>query len=289
MAEIQVYDSFAEMPLDPEPEWEGDDSLGMDERLRPRALFAANLVTTPDVYRLVVPYPGLIHEGMRGDPVYGVKRIVHRYAHTLSVLQAAPQGQRRRWGPMFTIKLRRAQKRAGVEATGVWDRATHAALAPWADTYAIDLLNVAPTVQEIQTAKLMSFLMGFYNRRYQIRYSQARPTQLRPVSKITEADCSGSVAAGMWTAGILPKVDWRYTNTDVQIMLGKPVSSLEQVRLGDVALYGFGTDPGHETCVVSVENGIRVFSFGSYPARLLNIDYDRGSLGKRIAIRRFIT
>lgn len=292
MAEVIVYDSFADVPLDAEPELEGDDSIPVKDRIEPRALFAAKpKLEQPAVYHVVVPYPGLLHEGSTGAQVNGVKRIVHRYAGTLPVLVASPVTQRQRWGAAFTTKLRRAQKRAGVPVTGVWDKRTHDRLAPWADAYALMLLKPPrPSKQELQRDAVLAFLEAFYNRRYAIPYSQARPSQLRPVKQITRADCSGSIACGMWTARVLPDVDWRWTNTDTQITFGEPVTSLPAARVADVVFYGHGSDPGHEACIVSAADGDeRVFSFGSYPARILPVDYNRGTLGGRIAIRRFIT
>jgi len=290
-----VYDSFADVPLDSEPAYEGNDSIPLDERARARGLFSVRSIAAPpkqpDVYHLVVPYPGLLHEGSIGTEVHGVKRVVHRFSGTLPVLKASLPRERVRWGPFFTQKLKGAQRRARVPVTGVWDKQTHKALAPWADSYAIALLTPPkPTKEEIQRDAVLSFLAAFYNRRYNIAYDQARPTQLLPVNRITRADCSGSVATAMWTAGVLPHVDWHWTNTDVQIMLGDAVFGLEHVAAGDVALYGHGHDPSHESCVVSTKAGdVRVFSFGSYPARVLPIDYNRGNLGGRIALRRFIT
>lgn len=286
---VVTYDSFADVPLDDPPEYEGDDSIPLEERLEfaPRTL--ASSFTVPTTVSIVVPYPGLLHEGSKGDAVYGVKRMLHRRDGTLPVLMAAPPKQKRTWGGFFTRKLRKAQKQAGLPVTGVWDKATHNKFARVADAYAIDLLTPpAPSPQEIKRRALLVFLTAFYNRRYAIPYSQARPSQLRAVKDITRADCSGSIACGMWTAGVMPHINWYWTNTDTQISLGSPVPS-SSIRVGDVAFYGHGMDPNHETCVISVAPGdIRVFSDGSYPAKILDIDYNRGSLGGRIAVRRLI-
>jgi len=291
MTEVTVYPSFEELPCDDPPEWEGNDRLTFYEREgMPRARTLLGLVAAPaDGYGMVVPFPGLLHEGDKGDPVYGVKRIVHRATGTLRTLQLAPPAQRRRWGRFFTMKVTRVQGSLELPATGRWNRATHEELGRFADDFAIRLLTPkALTRQERQRRSVLAFLTAFYNGRYGKRYSQERPSQLRPADEITQADCSGSVAAAMHQAGVLPEIDWRWTNTDTQIHYGVPVARLADVEIGDVVFYGRGSDPGHETCVVAVEPEIKVFSFGSYPAKILPIDYDRGGLGGRIAIRRFI-
>lgn len=291
MSEITVYTSFEELPCDDEPVWEGNDRLDWREREgMPKARTLLGVAGTPDAYGMVVPYPGLLTEGSVGDKVYGIKRIVHRATGTLRTLQLAPPAQRRRWGSYFTRKLRALQARYELPASGVWTRDTHEALGRWADEFAVELLTpkeISP--QERQRRAVLAFLTAFYNGRYGKSYSQERPSQLRPADKITRADCSGSVAAAMHEAGVLPRVDWRWTNTDTQILLGRPISKLADVEVGDVVFYGHGTDPGHETCVVATRPEIKVFSFGSYPAKVLPIDYNRGSLGGRIMIRRFIS
>ena len=114
-----------------------------------------------------------------------------------------------------------------------------------------------------------------------VAYSQARPSQLGKPENITYADCSGSIAAGCNWAKVLPQVDWRYTNTDVQILFGLPVPNLAAALPGDVLFYGQGNDPSHEAMYLG---GGRVWSFGSYPIKLLDADYRHD----RIAIRRFV-
>lgn len=293
MVEVEVYESFAHVPFDDEPDIEGDDRLTWDERQHESMRFlSAHEVVKPAVYRIVCPYPGLLHEGVMSEAVYACKRMVHRADGTLPALMMSPAPARMRWGALFTTKLKRAQRRKGIYPSGVWDAATHKAFAPYADSLAISLIHSSqtstPTPAQLQRNAVLSFLMAFYNRRYNIPYDQDRPTQLRPVKKITKADCSGMVATAMWTAHVLPKVDWRWTNTDTQIRFGVSVSHAE-LRVADVSFYGHGTNPSHEACVVSADNhDVRVLSNGSYPARLLPLDYNRGRLGGRIALRRFI-
>lgn len=121
----------------------------------------------------------------------------------------------------------------------------------------------------------------YHHFRERIRYSQARPTQLRLPRETTRLDCSGLVAACMDFAGVLPKVDWRYTNTWTQIKLGKPVT-LASARPGDVVFYGPSAgNPTHEALYIG--DG-KVISNGHYPMGIYPVDYR----GDRIAIRDLI-
>ena len=286
---MNVYDSFHDAPLDEEPEWEGDDSIPVGSRItghEPRTLVAVTAAPTPN---LIVPYrhsePGTV-----GDRVFALKRAHARFrgGGRLTALRLKRESVKRTWGTYsgagsFTRDFKETQRKLGVPITGEYDKATHVKLAPWYDAYALELLQ--PDPREAKIAKQIAWHMEFYNQRYRISYSQARPSQLGPVSLISRADCSGSIAAGCEWADILPRVDWRWTNTDTQIVFGKPVPDLRLALAGDVVMYGHGSDPNHEALYLG---GGRVWSFGSYPAKLLPVDYNRGTLGGRIAIRRFL-
>lgn len=143
----------------------------------------------------------------------------------------------------------------------------------------------------------------YYHYRADIAYSQARPTQLRLPRDTTRLDCSGLVAACMDFAGVLPKVDWRYTNTWVQIKLGRAVT-LTQAKPGDVVFYGPSKgNPTHEALflgslaelrkMIEVPDevasqmgggGDHVLTHGHYPMDIKALDYR----GDRIAIRDLI-
>lgn len=123
--------------------------------------------------------------------------------------------------------------------------------------------------------------MRYYKFRQRIRYSQSRPTQLRWPKFTTQLDCSGLVAACMYHAKVMPAVDWRWTNTWVQIKLGRPVA-LSQAHPGDVVFYG--TSPENPTHEALYLGGGKVLSHGHYPMGIYPVDYRRD----RVAIRSLI-
>ena len=134
--------------------------------------------------------------------------------------------------------------------------------------------------------------LRYYHFRGRIQYSQARPTQLRLPRETTRLDCSGLVAACMDFAQVLPKVDWRWTNTWVQIKLGRQVT-LAAARPGDVVFYGDRPgNPTHEALYLGTLRDLKglitvpdevsehmraphdyVLSNGHYPMGIYPIDY----------------
>lgn len=155
------------------------------------------------------------------------------------------------------------------------------------------------------TARDKALIRGirYFHYRGRINYSQARPTQIRLPRETTRLDCSGLVACCMDFAGVLPKVDWRYTNTWVQIRFGRRVT-LARARPGDVVFYGPSKDnPTHEAlflgtlkqlrALVTVPDevarkmtggGAYVLSHGHYPMNIFPVDYR----GDRTQIRDLI-
>lgn len=130
-------------------------------------------------------------------------------------------------------------------------------------------------------ARVVKIAMRYYRFRSRIAYSQARPTDLRWPRFVRRLDCSGLVAACMNHAKVMPAVDWRWTNTLVQIKLGRPVS-LQKAKPGDVVFYGTSVqNPTHEALYLG--NG-KVLSNGHYPMGIYPVDYR----DDRVAIRSFI-
>lgn len=137
------------------------------------------------------------------------------------------------------------------------------------------------TTEQKARATVVAIGMRYHHFRQRIRYSQARPTQLRWPKFTTQLDCSGLVAACMHHAKVMPAVDWRWTNTWVQIKLGRPVT-LKQARPGDVVFYGTSaSNPTHEALYLG--DG-KVLSNGHYPMGVYPVDYRPD----RVGIRSFI-
>jgi hypothetical protein len=277
---FQVHDSFEDVVTQHyDPALDGDDADPPEARVsrlaqltqpfaQLRALRPAPAVTST----LVVPYVQVGEGAHDSDAVYGIKRAYARSvsAWRLRDLMAKPLEVRRSWGPRFSDEFGQKQ----------YTRTRHQLLAPYFDAFAISLMHTAPVVsaRDKQIALQLGWHTALYNRRMSVLYSQIRPSQLGPATLITRADCSGSVAGGCDWANILPNVDWRYTNTWAQITFGSGVSSVRYARKGDVFLYG---SPSHEALYVG--NGL-VWSFGSYPIKILPHDYRHD----RVAIRRFV-
>jgi hypothetical protein len=283
---LDVHDWFNDLTLDAVPDADGDDSLAVDDEQRtPIQTFPAVPTAAPPAQKIVVVPYNPVHPGDVGDHVFAVKRANARYrgGGRLIALEAKAAKTKRTWAKTtskqsFSADFRQTQKMLGVPVTGWYDRPTHSKLAPWFDAYAISLMM--PPKTDPRIARQLGWHAAVYNRRWRVAYSQARPSQLRAAEELTRADCSGSVAGGCDWAGILPAVDWRWTNTWSQVELGTSVAGVTSAKPGDVFFYGSGTS--HEALYVGER---LVWSFGSYPCKILPYDYRHD----RVAIRRFVT
>lgn len=223
---------------------------------------------------IVVPYVQVGEGDHDRDAVYAIKRAYARSVSgwRLRELMAKPLEVRRSWGARFSDEFGQHN----------YTKLRHQLLAPYFDAFALALLESDSGPPLSARDKQISLQLGWhnavYNRRMSIFYSQARPSQLRPAEWITRADCSGSVAGGCAWAKILPAVDWRYTNTWGQVKFGRPVDGVANARPGDVFFYG---SPSHEALYLG--DGL-VWSFGSYPAKILRHNYRHD----RHSIRRFV-
>ena len=274
-----VFDSFADdvdENYDPALDHAEDQTSPYEMRapLMHRALFAvataaAKTVPTPT---LVVPFPVGVGEGDVSDKVYAVKRAYARSVSgwRLRALMAKPLQVRRTWGKQFSDEFGQSS----------YTKARHLLLAPYYDAYALSLLRTEPqmSLRDKQIMIQMGWHNALYNRRMAVPYSQYRPSQLREAKLVTRADCSGSVAGGCDWARILPHVDWRWTNTWVQINFGQKIAGITGARRGDVIFYG---SPSHEALYLG--DGL-VWSFGSYPIKILRHDYRHD----RHSIRRYL-
>lgn len=145
--------------------------------------------------------------------------------------------------------------------------------------------------------------LRYFKFRSRIAYSQSRPTQLRWPKFTTKLDCSGLVAACMHHAKVMPNVDWRWTNTWIQIKMGRPVT-LTQAKPGDIVFYGTSpSNPTHEALMLGTLEQLQarikvpadvarlmrgrgkcVLTNGHYPMSIEPVDYR----SDRVAIRAVI-
>lgn len=278
MTDDHLYDSLLDVPLDEQdPADDGDDRHVHPER------FAASSTIVPrgrvaSWSAMAVPFFAL-KRGSRGKPVQALNRALSRAGF-------------RRWSwpysPLFTIwverSLKRFQRASGLPATGAYDRATHRALARYYDAYAIRYLLLAAKPKQSkddkQRATFVAQLTYLYNRRSNIMYSQRRPFDCdRPP---TSLDCS---ASGEWAGdesglGSLSGYgSCGYGNTDTQIVRyrarGWIRDSIDDAKPGDPKYFGQGIDPSHVAYYIGKDKqGVhRVFTFGSYPAKITRHDY----------------
>lgn len=280
MSEPVVFDSYADVVDEHyDPALDGDDAEPVTGRttiaghLSARFAPVRAMMSRATTASIVVPYVQVGEDAHDSDAVYGIKRAYARSVSgwRLRQLMAKPLEVRRSWGPRFSDEF--GQKN--------YSKSRHTLLAPYFDAFAISLMHTdAPTTspRDKQIALQLGWHTALYNRRMAVLYSQLRPSQLGPAQWITRADCSGSVAGGCKWANILPAVDWRYTNTHTQVTFGRHVPGVADAIPGDVFLYG---SPSHEALYLG--NGL-VWSFGSYPIKILRHDYRHD----RREIRRFV-
>ena len=273
---MDVYDSLAECPLD-EPSIDGDDDLvpggqGEDYIAPPEMVPLLSLMR-PQI--VAVPFHP-VKQGDTGLQVRALKRALSRAGYI-------------RWaqGGNFTLlfgeyavrALKKFQKDHQLEQTGRYARVDHVKLARFYDDYSIKYIlgAIKPPVSAEETKRnaFLAQLMYLYNRRYNIRYAQSRPFDTdRPPWGL---DCS---ASGEWAAkwsntpSLSGYSSYGYGNTDTQLdrfrRLGRVFSSISQAELCDPLYYGRGSDPSHVAFYIGAT---RVWSFGSFPIKLLPYDY----------------
>jgi cell wall-associated NlpC family hydrolase len=273
---LAVFDSLHDVPLDTYEGDDGDDSLipttPIDHDPPPtRTLTSA--AAPPDPH-IAVPY-FYAKRGSHGPAVLALVRALSEAGH------GAWKGQlfSRTLGIFAEKNLNAFKNRFGLPQNGVYDRATHQHLARFYDAYAIKhLLNVTVPKVDKNLERRNAFiaeLMYLYNRRAWEQYTQRRAFDTRkPPSGL---DCS---ASGEWAAkwaklkSLSGYGAYGYGNTDSQLSRYKSVSgvrgSIQAAQPGDPIYYGRGGDPSH---VAYYLGDGRVWSFGSYPIKVLQHDY----------------
>ena len=275
-----VYDSLLDVPLDEQdPEDDGDDRKvpgdGPHEAPATKTLGVVEGVTVASA--IAVPFFPL-KLNSRGKPVRALNRALSKAGF-------------RRWQVfsfVYTIWVKRAvirfQKSRGLPQTGVYDRATHDKLARFYDAYAIRYLLIAPipkpTKDELERAAFGAELMYLYNNRFDYPYTQRRPFDCRkPPARGLDCSASGEWAGAHSPIGSLSGYPGcGYGNTDTQIArfraLNRVRPSIAAAKPGDPKYYGSGGDPSHVAFYIGHKDGqARVWSFGSYPIKILDADY----------------
>ena len=273
---IEVYESLLDVPLDEPPAQDGDDTLVPGaEGDRYITIDPLQLIAAPGHEVMVVPFRGPLKFGMRGRHVLALKRALSRAGYL-------------RWMPFTTYfgvrtrdALRKFQTKNGLAATGVYDYRTHQKLARFYDAYAIRHLLVDPAdaKDEAQRKAFLAEIMYLYNRRYSIRYSQARPFDARRPPWALDCSATGEWCghySGLGSLSGYPSVG--YGNTDTQLSRfrskGWMRASINSCRVGDPVYYGRGMDPSHVSFFIGRKDGLnRTASFGSYPMRILPHNY----------------
>lgn len=274
---LAVFDSLLDVPLDKYKGNDGDDQLvpnGGEKVYQPsprRSL--ATAVSPPDPH-LAVPY-FYLKRGSHGRPVVALVRALSVAGH------GAWKGMlfSSLFGVFAERNLNAFKKKFGLPQNGVYDRAAHAYLAPYYDPYAIVFLLAPEKKPPIDVQKrnwFLAELMFLYNRRTYVRYSQERPFDTdKPPGAL---DCSSS---GEWAAkwasmkSLSGFTGFGYGNTDSQILHYRRVggvrsAGISAAKIGDPLYYGRGTDPSHVAFFIG---GGRVWSFGGYPAKILDASY----------------
>lgn len=273
---MNVYDSLLDVPLDEYADDDHDDSV-IPEGEPHSAPLELGLPQTVGQTAIVVPFIA----SKRGDSG----------KHIRALNRALSKAGFRRW-QLFSLKftvwveaaLKKFQKKHGLPVTGVYDKATHAKLAPYYDAYAIKYLLLAPvpvpTKDQTERAEFMAALMYLYNIRYQLPYTQRRPGDCRKPPSGADCSFSGEWAAHYSPIGGLSGYSFcGYGNTGSQLTrfrnLGRVRESISSALPGDPKYFGSSTyNPTHVAFFIGRKDGVaRVWSFGSFPAKILDAAY----------------
>lgn len=144
---------------------------------------------------MIVPFARKLEKNARGRDVLAMQRALRK----AKIRRIPPTGVH---GFTSRRNVARFQKTQGLAATGVYDLATHRALAPLFDLYGASLMTKAKAAQEKTSvarkrhALIVAAAILVYNERARIHYTQGPSRmmgvlrKLRPPAYPTEADCS---------------------------------------------------------------------------------------------------
>lgn len=269
---MNVYDSLLDVPLD-QPGVDADDRLVPAEEGAPYEPVEHHLLllnAPASAQNLAVPFFRLDSKS-RGKPVVALNRALSRADYRKWQAFSSV------WNPWVTKAVKKFQKDHKLAVTGIYNRETHAKLARYYDAYSIKfLLKQAQPPIDKNMAKRQEFLaelMYIYNIRWNVVYTQRRPFDVyKPPRGL---DCSASGEWGCKWAEIKSPSGYSgygWGNTWSQrgrlSSLGRK-TSIAKAKVGDFLFYGSG-GPTHVAYWIG---GNRVWSFGSYPAKILSWNY----------------
>lgn len=230
--------------------------------------------------KIVVPYfPAAEGDGREEAVIIG--RALARAG--FGNLRWATRG-RKQWDPRLSVLLGQWEHSVGLKKkptpTRFYSTAAHAKLARFYDRNNLSRAHAltAETEEQKLRARVVAELAYYYNHRYGTPYKQWRPySRKRPA---TYGDCSGSKAWADEMAGA-PRtgMPWGYGNTWTQLgyyqRLGRVIARgrtfSSKFKVGDPVYYG---NCSHVAIIISIKGStIKIFSFGSYPAKILDLDY----------------
>lgn len=273
---VQVYDSFLDVPLDM-PGVDADDSVVPGEEniyYEPASPIGIETLLTAPLETFVVPYH-FMKPGARGKKVKALNRALSRAGYRK---WQAFSGV---WNPWVTKALKEFQRHYSLPPTAIYDKKTHEKMARFYDAYAIKHLLAIPKVDKEQEKRndFLAELMYIYNRRWNVVYTQRRPFDTWKPPRGLDCSASGEWAC-KWSNIPSPSGYSGYGWGNTWSQMGKLQSKgrkrpVSQAEIGDFVFYGSG-GPTHVAYWIG---GGRVWSFGSYPAKILPIYYRSDYLG----------
>lgn len=282
---IETYDSFLDIPIAPGASFlDGDDKLVPGEfgatfddfaTFRPVMLAVAKTQVAPFFH---------FGHGYRGRPVVAMKYGLRAAGALWHAPGTRPTNKH---GLASQHALNKFKKEHHLPRNGVYDKATHIALVPYMNKYALWLLEQERiyrskkkphlTREDKVRAAVLASGMFLYNHRWDIPYSQYRPWDVTRIPRVPRRlDCSGGVAWCYMNGGA-PEPSgyrsWGYGNTWSQLEHARrngKITTVAKSKVGDNFQYD-----GHVTWKVGVDKAghTRVWSMGHYPLDIYYWDY----------------
>jgi hypothetical protein len=189
----------------------------------------------------VAPFERELREGMVGKDVVAVKRALRAWKPT------SISNKTNTYGPGAVKAVAAFQKAHGKAATGVYDKATHALLAPFFDSFGVFLLMHSEAAEPPPRRKLVMAAFALYNYHRDTgkmhytednrRMSVVRFKEKVPFSRVIWEDCSSFVTACYFLAGVPDPNGRGYDGQGYTGTLGQHGKVVATAFPGDVVLY----------------------------------------------------